>query len=177
MRFTAEEFFQLAKSEPIAHHAGKVELVDGVIVAMNSAYSHHSKYQGQVTVRLGIALGDEMVGGWVVRPELTIRLNDYNIRDADVAVIRNVDESDHPARPHETLLIVEIAVSTLAHDLGAKLLSYANGGIPHYWVVDVEGRRTLCHSNPHEGTYGDCEAFPFGTRLPIPQTGKSIIID
>ena len=36
--------------------------------------------------------------------------------------------------------MIEVADSSLADDLGAKLEQYARAGIPRYWVVDVVGR-------------------------------------
>jgi Uma2 family endonuclease len=65
----------------------------------------------------------------------------------DVAVIpgRIEDYQDHPST---ALFVVEIADSTLDHDLTTKAELYASAGILDYWVVDVAGRRLFVHRDP-----------------------------
>jgi Uma2 family endonuclease len=43
---------------------------------------------------------------------------------------------EHP-RPEDVTLIVEVADSSLAYDLGEKKIAYVRSGIPEYWVVDI----------------------------------------
>jgi hypothetical protein len=44
----------------------------------------------------------------------------------------------HPA---SALLVIEVAVTSLAIDLGRKAALYAAADVPEYWVVDVPGKR------------------------------------
>jgi Uma2 family endonuclease len=48
----------------------------------------------------------------------------------------------------DVLLLIEVSDSSLAFDLGVKLNLYARYGVSEYWVVDVEGRRVVCHREP-----------------------------
>jgi Uma2 family endonuclease len=48
----------------------------------------------------------------------------------------------------DVLLLIEVSDSSLAFDLGAKLNLYARYGVSEYWVIDLEGRRVLCHREP-----------------------------
>jgi Uma2 family endonuclease len=45
-------------------------------------------------------------------------------------------------------LVVEVADSTLAFDRGRKLLAYAYGGIPIYWIVNLIDRRIEVYTEP-----------------------------
>jgi len=40
-------------------------------------------------------------------------------------------------------LVVEVSDATLAYDRGEKLLAYAVGGIPAYWIVNLAGGTPL----------------------------------
>lgn len=62
------------------------------------------------------------------------------------------------ARPEDVLLIGEVSVTTLAHDLGVKAALYAAAVIPEYWVLD-HGQRLLVHRRPQDGAYESVVAF------------------
>jgi len=50
----------------------------------------------------------------------------------------------HP-RGDETLLVVEIAETTVAFDLSRKAILYARAGVPEYWVLDLVRRVLVVH--------------------------------
>lgn len=66
----------------------------------------------------------------------------------DVAVIpgRIEDYADHPA---VSLLIVEIADTTLTRDTTVKLELYASAAVGEYWVLDLTSRRLLVFRDPY----------------------------
>jgi Uma2 family endonuclease len=174
MRFTAEEFLEIAALPPLADVVGKLELVDGVIVHMSPAQNPHGYYQTQCLLRLSSAFGEETSDGWMPIVELTVRLNGHLVRDPDISVVRNPAGKVGVGKPEEVLLVVEIAHTTLRTDLTYKRLNYAGSGIPHYWVVDVEGRNVHVMGRPGEEDYQDEQVFPFGTDIPVPETDKTI---
>jgi len=49
--------------------------------------------------------------------------------------------------------------------------------VPHYWVVDLKGRRTHVMSDPVGGDYQRQLIIPFGEELAIADLGRSITID
>lgn len=67
--------------------------------------------------------------------------------EPDIAVYpgRIEDYTDHPT---VTLLIVEVADSTLDHDTTPKAELYATAGVTDYWVLDLTGRRLLVFRDP-----------------------------
>ena len=62
-------------------------------------------------------------------------------------------------------LVVEVASSTLADDLGIKLRIYAAHGIPEYWVVDVEARVIHRMWSPGPKGYARRDVVGFGARI------------
>ncbi|MBY0519704.1 MAG: Uma2 family endonuclease [Sphingomonas sp.] len=60
--------------------------------------------------------------------------------------------------PVETVaLVVEVADTTLASDLGRKADLYAAAGIPEYWVIDLTEARAFLHASPAADGDGDGE--------------------
>lgn len=56
----------------------------------------------------------------------------------------------HPG-PAETLLVVEVSASSLERDRSDKGRIYARGGIPIYWIVNVEEKKVEVYSDPVGG--------------------------
>ena len=72
-------------------------------------------------------------GGWLPEPDLVL----YDERPVQGATV------DPTPR-----LIVEVAFSTLAYDLGEKRLRYARERVADYWVADLLGRRLYRFRSP-----------------------------
>jgi Uma2 family endonuclease len=62
---------------------------------------------------------------------------------------------------------VEVAVSSLAVDRGAKAHLHAQSGVPEYWVVDVEGRVVEVHTEPRAGRYDRFTPFRPGEEITV----------
>lgn len=58
----------------------------------------------------------------------------------------------HP-KPNEIRLLVEVAYSTVQHDLKEKAALYARAEIADYWVLDIKRRRLVVHRDPENGKY------------------------
>ena len=85
--FTAEEFMDVVQHTPFTSWAGKIELVDGVIVRMSPAHVPHWDAQHRVLDLLKTAFADQS-GTLRVGLEPTVRLSSATIREPDVAVLR-----------------------------------------------------------------------------------------
>jgi Uma2 family endonuclease len=53
------------------------------------------------------------------------------------------------------ILIVEVADSSLAYDLGVKAPAYGRLGLPEYWVIDAKTLVTSIHRRPGPQGYSD----------------------
>lgn len=137
-----------------------LELLGGLLIVGEPQSSAHI-----VAVQLAHeALSQALGPGWNVRPQGPIALDDDSEPEPDIAVVRGtaIDYVDaHPSRP---LLVVEVALSSLAVDREYKSSLYARGGVPDYWIVNLidrvlEVRRQPSPSAaaPFEWTYDSLE--------------------
>ena len=78
----------------------------------------------------------------VVTVQNPIEVDDWSEPQPDVVLLRWRDDfySEHHGLPPDTLLVVEVAKTTLRFDIGRKTALYMRGGIPEVWVVDVDAR-------------------------------------
>lgn len=173
-RFTIDEFMQLVDTG--VFEGSRAELVEGVIVRMSPSMSRHMRYQREVLFALAEVL-KEVGGNLIVQPNLSLKLDKATLREADLGVLPSFDDEHSFPDPSTVLLLVEISVSTLDYDLNVKRLDYARAGIPHYWVVDVEGRRSHVMSTPLDGDYAERHPVAFGEPLAVPETDRTIVID
>ena len=77
-----------------------------------------------------------------------------NNRRGLVSVAVAVAAAAHPG-PADTLLVIEVAESSLAYDLGVKVPLYARHGIPEVWVIDAATRTTHRFRKPRPEGYSE----------------------
>ncbi|MCC6538009.1 MAG: Uma2 family endonuclease [Bryobacterales bacterium] len=99
------------------------------------------------------------VAGATIDP--TPSLTSTNEPEPDAVVLRRpcTDFMAANAGPADILLVAEVAVSSLAYDMGAKAALYAAAGIEEYWVRDTTSRRVVVHRAPAEGRYQSVVEF------------------
>ena len=70
-----------------------------------------------------------------------VQLDDLSEPQPDFSVLKPRDDDYRRAtpRPHEVLLIIEVAHSSLAYDRAIKRSLYARHGIPEFWIVNIPG--------------------------------------
>lgn len=175
VRFTAVEFMQMIRHPPIANWAGKIELVDGEITRMSPTNIPHWRYQ-QELVRQLYAIYSELGPDWMIGSEPTVRFGPQSVRLPDVGVFRKPTLDASIFHVADLFLAVEVSDTTLRHDLGRTRTAYARAGVPHYWVVDVNGRRVNAFSDPGEGAYAVGARVRFGELLAVPGTDATITL-
>ncbi len=128
----------------------RVELIEGELIAMAPIGANHA---GTV-IALFEALAAAMRGRALVSPQNPVRLSDRSLPQPDYAVL--VPRPDryrtaHP-RPHEVLLLIEVADSSLEYDRDVKRALYARHGIRELWIVNlVDGDVEVCRSPGPDG--------------------------
>ena len=162
VRLRVEDFLRLNESDAL-QALPKVELIEGVIVAMKSQWAQHAR----VKTRLTLVLAAEVVRvmpGFEVLSEVGVAIPPENVPEPDIAVTSF--QGGREAVPVETVaLVVEVADTTLRYDLDRKMRIYAQGGVPEYWVVDVEGRVIHQMWAPARDTYAERREVAFGEVL------------
>ena len=146
--FTTDAFLRMIEAGDFPDEA-RVYLEDGKVFEKMAKTNAH----GMLASVFGLRLPQRLPAGWFVMTEGQIRLDRKNSPLPDIVVVRGADPRDYirEARypePRDLGLIVEIAVTSLAKDLGPNLERYARNRVPTYWVADVPGRRILAHSRP-----------------------------
>ena len=149
-RITVDEYHRLAEQGSFAPDA-RVELIDGVIIDMPPIGSPHAAIGSRLDSLLGEVVGRQAL----VRCQWPLRLGNDSEPQPDIALVRpreNFYEDRHPTAA-DTLLVIEVSVTTLNDDLRTKLRLYARHGIPEYWVVDVVSQRLHVFRRPCGAEY------------------------
>jgi len=132
IRYTTERYFALVDAG-VLHAGDRVELLEGVIVAMPPQNPRHAA----ATTQADDALRDA-VGKWaVVRVQLPLVLGTHSAPEPDVAVVPGRASDYAAAHPTTALLVVEVADSSPLQDRLSKAAIYAVAGIPEYWLVNL----------------------------------------
>ena len=174
-RFTVDEYERMAGTL----EDDRVELIDGYLVKKMSKNPPHIW-----SVRSALDALDEMLPtGWSWRKEDPVRIPDFDEPEPDVAVVRG-SKNDYKRRipePGDVALVVEVAESTLDRDQGQKLLAYAKGGIPVYWIVNLVDRQVEVYTNPGPEGYQSHVDFKPGQDVPViiegVEVGRIIVAD
>ena len=126
----------------------RVELLDGVLVEMNPPGPAHSYALRELTA---IVTPVAVARGLRVAVQDSLDLGSpISLPQPDLAVVPMTSPDRHAS---DALLVVEIARSSRRLDLGRKAAIYAEGGVPEYWVLDVERRELVVHRKPVGGRY------------------------
>lgn len=124
----------------------RLELVDGEVLVMSPIGDPHATSAGLVAEALRALTPPDTC---YVREEKPLRLAEQRLYP-DVVLARG-QIRDHTRRSPtaaETLLVVEVADTTLAYDLGKKADVYAEARVPEYWVVSIPDRAIVVHRGP-----------------------------
>jgi Uma2 family endonuclease len=137
--FTGEEVLRMMEAGVLLE-GGPFELIEGEIIDMPSEGGAHLALKAGLNRYLVRALPDEIH----LVPDGTLRLSDTSWPDPDFYLY---PASMHPAavRGPDTLLVIEISDTTLAHDLRRKADLYRQHGVREYWVIDLNAARLHVH--------------------------------
>lgn len=158
-----EDYELLLRSGALANYP-RVELVEGVIIAMNAERTRHGRVKNELTFRLREALraiGSDLAAYC----EATISLPPYSLPEPDVIVVRDVAAADAYHAGTDVRIAVEVADSTPLEDLNYKFELYARHAIPEYWVVDLKACLLRQYSAPRDNGYAEARAAALGARI------------
>jgi Uma2 family endonuclease len=133
-RLTVDEFLLLDREGAFGDR--RTELFEGEVYYMSPKHRPHARAVTELVVALARALeGSELS----VLSDISVRLSDHDVPEPDIAVT-DAPEGDGILPLESVKLLIEVADSTLAQDMGLKAALYAGAGVPEYWVVDVNAR-------------------------------------
>ena len=127
----------------------RLELIKGELVVMAAKSVAHDNVQNA----LNLVFAKVVPAGLYVGNSSTLQLTEDILVEPDLAIISRDLYKRTPrgfARPRaeDVLLVVEVAVTSLAYDRDVKSQLYAQHGIREYWLIDANARTTWIHTGP-----------------------------
>lgn len=145
-RLSIEEYHRLVEAGGFDEDA-RVELLDGLLAEMSPKTRAHENAIAWLARWLMRSVD---LGVFEVRVASPLTLGDSE-PEPDLAVISL--DAPRPYHPATAALVIEVAVSSQRRDLAVKPRLYAAAGVMEYWVLDLDGRRLVVHSQPAAGEY------------------------
>jgi Uma2 family endonuclease len=148
--FTVDEYYKMAEVGILRDNI-RTELINGEIIEMSPMGARHAS----AVSRLNELLVPVLKGKAQLRPQLPLRLNDYNEPEPDLCFVK--PRRDHYGRKHpgsgDTLLAIEVSDSSLKYDRDVKSGLYATTRISEFWIVHLAGDVLLVFREPSKGGY------------------------
>src|SRR3989442_13436405 len=132
-----------------------LELIGGHLIVAEPKGDEHAT----ALERAGDALRAALPGGWIVRGQNPVSLDDESAPEPDIAVVRGSHADYRHAHPARPALIIEVAESSLRFDRIEKGSLYARAGIVDYWIVNLVDRILEAYRDP-----GADVTAPYGWR-------------
>ena len=159
--FNVDEYYRMAAAG-ILGPSDRVELLEGRIVRMSPI----GKLHGSAVDLLNYLLSSELGSKAIVRVQGVVRISEISEPQPDLALLRprkDFYRNEQPG-PHDVLLIIEVADTTLDQDQ-PKISLYAVAGIREYWIVNLPDYCIEVHRRPSKGAYRERLVFKPGERL------------
>lgn len=131
------------------------ELVEGVLLVVPRPAPLHQRVMVRLTSQIDAQLPDEVTAVADVEVVIDAR-HPATVRAPDIVVIPTSRVAQNPARfeAAEVLVAVEIvSPGTGRTDRVTKLTEYADAGIPHYWLVELDPPTRLTAYTLVDGDY------------------------
>ncbi|MBL8549694.1 MAG: Uma2 family endonuclease [Hyphomonadaceae bacterium] len=130
-RFTVDDVLRMIEAG-ILDEKARVELRGGELIDMPAEGARHSNVKSDLIVHVAAAIK----GKYRMGADTPLRLSDHEWPEPDLFLTPfSVRPSE--ARGADALLVVEVADTSLAADLGENAALYAQHGVREYWVVDL----------------------------------------
>lgn len=162
--FSVEDYHRMAQAR-IFQADDRLELIEGEVVRMSPIGPGHAGCVNRLVRLLVERLGRRAV----VAAQNPVELRPRSEPQPDVSVLRPVSDCYSTRHPNaaETLLVIEVADTTLESDRGVKLPLYARSGIAEAWIVDLVGQAIEASRVPGVDGYAEVRRLGSGGELRI----------
>jgi Uma2 family endonuclease len=163
-RCSVDDFFGLV-DRGLLHPDDRVELLEGVVVAMASENPWHASGVRLVSRALTLAVGDRAF----VDQQHCVILGEASVPYPDVQVLPGRLSDYFTQHPKTAVLVVEVADSTLVQDRLTKAGIYAAAGIPEYWIASRRDDLVIVSTQPAvtERRYAVARLFKRGESITL----------
>lgn len=158
-KLTVEQYHRMGETG-ILHEDDRVELIDGELIRMAPIGSLHA---GLLT-RLTRLLVERVAGRVIVSPQNPVILSRVTEGQPELTLLRWRSDDYMGAVPvaTDTLLVIEVADSSLRYDRDVKLRFYAESGVPEAWIVDARRRLLFVHRESAGNAYRSTQTLAEG---------------
>ena len=148
--WTVEEFYRAYDMGKFGY-SKRWELIQGRIIKKMPPRPRHASLADMIAEMLREA----MQPAYIVREEKPVHLafDTEPVPDITVAHGARKDYRERHPTAADTVLVVEVADTSVAKDLGEKAKSYAEAGMTDYWVVLVNEDALVVHREPTPAGY------------------------
>jgi Uma2 family endonuclease len=171
-RFTVDEYELMGRVGVFADDE-RTELLNGAISVMSPIGPRHADIVDTIMESLVLATRRTVR----VRVQNPVRLPPRSEPQPDIVVAKRrsgLYSSAHPTA-EDTLLVVEVAESSLALDTAVKLPIYAEQGIVEVWIVDVKAMVVRVYTDPVGKGYQSVQTLTVDDEL-VPVAIKGVRI-
>ena len=143
-RFTVSEYRRMVEAG-IFGEDDRVELLEGEIVQMSPIGSRHAACVARLTTLLA-RLHDRAIP-WVQNP---VVLGEYSELQPDITLLRFREDfyAQTLPGPHDVLLLIEVADSSVEYDQEIKVPLYSRAGVAEVWLVNLVQQRVTVYRDP-----------------------------
>lgn len=171
--FSVDDYVRLGEAG-VLRDDRRHELIEGVVYEVPPQGIPHSVAVSRLTETLIL----QLAGRAIVRPGLPLLIAPRSLPEPDLGIYAH--RADHYATGHpsaaDLMVAIEIAGSSLRFDSGTKARMYARAAVANYWIVDVNDRALLVHTEPSDRGYGRIHEHRSGT-LRLPGTDAVVDLD
>ena len=156
-RFTVEEFRKMGEAGIFAED-DRMELVEGEIVEMTPIGWRHVESVNALT---GLLADLRETGRFVVSVQNPLVLGEHGEHYPDLVLYREGVRGRVP-EARDTLVVIEVADTSIYYDRNVKLPLYARAGVPEAWLIDLRAGVVEVHSEPHADSYAAVQTYARG---------------
>jgi len=172
--FDFADFERMDEAGVFAHHEGRVELIEGMIVQMAPPGFDHTNVTSDLLGQFYVSLKNTTTAEFKVLTHGTLRIGDHSAPEPDVFVVRVTGRKRY-YEAADAVLVVEVSVSTADADKTVKAPLYARAGIPELWIAEPEqGSVTLYRGPRPDGTWTEVSTVTEGEVRPLFAPGVAI---
>ena len=150
-KFTAEEYFRMVEAG-IIQEDERVELVEGEILLMPPmGHPHASGIMRHTRIFASLIVANRVT----LLVQAPLPLSEHSAPEPNLALLkfREDDYAGGYASPEDTLLVIEVAESSLNYDMAVKSQIYGRAGIAEMWVLNLQGDCLERFTEPGDAGY------------------------
>ncbi len=156
------DMYQRLPALGLLREDARVELIDGQVVEMSPIGDRHAN----CVRRLNRAFSQHLADVAIIDVQNTLVLGRHDAPQPDLTVLKpRADAYPKHPRPPDTLLVIEVADTTLAYDRDVKIPLYARADIPEVWLVNLPADRIEVYRQPGAGRYASVRVVSRGETL------------